>query len=619
MSLFAVAPAAAQPVDPTEAIMRLQSMYPGARASVHDARTRLIYGVPMTPGETPDEAASAFFAAHGEALGVGEFTRSRRWAAGAREGHLTVVSFTQSINETPVDGSLLRVAVLKARGEQPCRVALVAARLAARPAPDPIAVTAAGAATLALAQQGYANLEVTGEPVFVILPAERERDTFRPDAWTWRVPVAFGEGGVGGHDHLPRSFFINACTGQLIKVRDEFAHAHATSGNSHSSCTEIASSDVTGLVRAYATPTNLLPHRSTNTPTLTAIANLRVTGEDNNSSDDDEGYTDGSGNFSLTLPTSNNVDIETRLGPTGTWGGTQWFVVNCQGDFVPPTTPIAIGASTATTSPGTLNFNFGNQNEYETAEANAAVQANRCFEYVISRLAIDINLFPNALKIYVNADIGLGMGQYVPSSSTPSFISPSLRFAKGYNNGSVGWWNMCYSSLFPHEFGHYLADSLGTDYAYEFGEGLAMAFSNLVNNDRVQGRSFLTNTGPVDIHLWNDPTDSSINCQYPSSPTSSPCPCDGGHLAGQLLAGVWLRITDGMVAQHGATNGLEIARSLFMNWILLTAGAPLDGCNSADEETLDEVLTADDDDANLGNGTPNDDIILSAFASHNIP
>ncbi|MFN0133789.1 MAG: hypothetical protein ACKVW3_14820 [Phycisphaerales bacterium] len=30
-------------------------------------------------------------------------------------------------------------------------------------------------------------------------------------------------------------------------------------------------------------------------------------------------------------------------------------------------------------------------------------------------------------------------------------------------------------------------------------------------------------------------------------------------------------------------------------------------------------LTADDDDANLGNGTPNDDIILSAFASHNIP
>lgn len=43
-------------------------------------------------------------------------------------------------------------------------------------------------------------------------------------------------------------------------------------------------------------------------------------------------------------------------------------------------------------------------------------------------------------------------------------------------------------------------------------------------------------------------------------------------------------------------------------------------CESAHAQTVIEVLTVDDDDADLSNGTPNcQDIICPAFSAHSLP
>ncbi|MBL9030756.1 MAG: hypothetical protein JNM80_03500 [Phycisphaerae bacterium] len=613
MAAWLPAVAQAQPRDPAEAIMQLQSLYPGVRASVHDQRTRLLFGVPMTPGEAPDLAANAFLDAHRDALGVGEFALVRRWAAGVREGRLTVIGYTQRIEGVPVEGSLLRIAVLKGEGGQPCRVAMVAARLAARPPAEPIAVTAAGAATLALAQQGYANLELVGEPEFVVLPAERQGETFRPDAWAWKVPVRFGEGGEGSA-RLPRSFFISATSGSLLKVRDEFAHAASAPRDSEAPHAALVT-DVAGTVRAYATPTNMLPHRPGNPPSLTPIANLRVAAVDNEAAEEYETQTDADGDYTMSIPSSGDVDVETRLGPTNAWGSVRWFVVDCAGDYVPPTTPTALGDVQNTTSPGTADFDFGDEGEYETAAANAAVQSNRCFMFVLSRLDIDVELFPDTLQVFSSTN------QVAPGNAFFQLVDsvPSLLFAPGNNNGSSGAWNMCYSSLYPHEWGHYLESQIGLSISDSFSEGFADSFAVIVNDDYVQGRAHQTFSG-IDFHIRPDPR--TPNCQYPvgsSTPLECKCLAYGGsnHNVGQIVSGVWVRIIEGMKSTYGASTGLENARTLFIAWMLQTAGAT-DTCNPIDCTTLTEVLVADDDDSNLGNGTPNDALILSAFDSHGV-
>ena len=72
------------------------------------------------------------------------------------------------------------------------------------------------------------------------------------------------------------------------------------------------------------------------------------------------------------------------------------------------------------------------------------------------------------------------------------------------------------------------------------------------------------------------------------------------------------------------TEGWDRTRTLFLDWIYLIQVPDRATCaigdlpQSADEGTLIAVLTADDDDDTLANGTPHCQQILAAFAAVNI-
>jgi uncharacterized protein YraI len=125
----------------------------------------------------------------------------------------------------------------------------------------------------------------------------------------------------------------------------------------------------------------------------------------------------------------------------------------------------------------------------------------------------------------------------------------------------------------------------------------------LIFNDHVIGRDFLQGGVAVrDVEAAKQ--------QYP---------CQGEvHECGQVLGGSWWDIKQALAASLGENAGLEVARKLFTDWSQITIGIPF-GQNSATPKTAIEVLTADDDDADLSNGTPHQAEICAGFAKHSIP
>jgi hypothetical protein len=161
--------------------------------------------------------------------------------------------------------------------------------------------------------------------------------------------------------------------------------------------------------------------------------------------------------------------------------------------------------------------------------------------------------------------------------------------------------NSAYSTVVSHEYGHFILDRLGLRQE-AFGEGFGDCVAILLYDDPVVGRDFFSLGGHVrDIELANK--------QYPCFSQIHSC--------GQVLAGVWWDIKLEMQALLGGEVGLEAARQLFTDWAMMTIGVTT-GKNSATPLTAIEVLTVDDDDGDISNGTPHFDEICAGFAAHNI-
>ena len=147
---------------------------------------------------------------------------------------------------------------------------------------------------------------------------------------------------------------------------------------------------------------------------------------------------------------------------------------------------------------------------------------------------------------------------------------------------------------------HFVVSVLGLRQG-AFGEGFGDAVVLLQYDDPIVGRDFFgPGTFVRDIVAANK--------RYP---------CFGGvHDCGQVLAGVWWDIKLEMQGSLGQSTGLQTAQQLLTDWSQITTGGS--GRNSASPRTAVEVLTVDDDDGDLENGTPHFDEICAGFAAHNI-
>lgn len=160
--------------------------------------------------------------------------------------------------------------------------------------------------------------------------------------------------------------------------------------------------------------------------------------------------------------------------------------------------------------------------------------------------------------------------------------------------------NAAFGSIVHHEFGHHMIDSGGSG-QNEYGEGMADTIAMLFAKDPRVGVGYYVNQ--CDTPLRHGDSD----CQYSATECSScgPSQYECGALISGTIWDIWqeLSITEPDDAD-------DIIRSLVFSSIPLHTGSGIDASIAID------LLTLDDDDELIENGTPHYDEICTGFELH---
>ena len=283
--------------------------------------------------------------------------------------------------------------------------------------------------------------------------------------------------------------------------------------------------------------------------------------------------TDIDGNYTLTNPGVTPVTVDATL--TG-----QWFQVF---DFVGSVESQSI----LTTPPGPADFifNAANATQSNRAQVNAYIEANIARDYTLAANPA----YPGTnfqMDVIVNRNDGFcpGNAWYDPSEQSINFCS------SGGSNPNTAW-----SSVVHHEYGHHLVNTGGSGQG-QYGEGMGDVLSVIILDDPRLGVGFFGSCG------------SSLR----SAEAGQQYPCSAAiHTCGQILSGSVWETRNAMVA-NGISNYTEILNFLAINAILVHSGDLI-----TPQITID-YLTLDDDDADIGNGTPHYAEIATGFGLHNM-
>ena len=416
----------------------------------------------------------------------------------------------------------------------------------------------------AMPEGGYAPMTRTAQDAINFIKGS---DFGRLPQWSQAQLVAFQQAGPNGVTAVRAWKFVGE--NPDLANREKFTFfVDANTGALLEARNEVLNIDVFGFVRGFGSPGNK-PDEASNPPALLPINDAQVAVSGGNSA-----FADSSGFFNISHNGSSDVTITSNF-DTGHWAN-----INNQGGG-------GVLSASATATPGTeasLEYN-STPSEFETAQVNAFIYTGRIHNLFTDRSSWTGMNF----RATVNVNINSSCNAFFDGSSINFF-----RKAGGCNNTA-------YSTVVTHEYGHYVVSRLNLAQG-AFGEGYGDICSELVSDTGVVGEDFFTNGG---IIRDNDNTIRTY-------------PCSGEvHFCGQLLAGVWWHMRENFGVTYGSAPGLEQTRQLMVDWSLITTGGQ--GDNSAHPGTAIEVLTLDDDDGNLGNGTPNYDDICAAFELHNVP
>ncbi len=326
--------------------------------------------------------------------------------------------------------------------------------------------------------------------------------------------------------------------------------------------------DVEGTVSGMATP-GILPDTTSNPPVSQRLPLLQVMISGGASA-----TSDLNGDFVIPHAGASSVTVQGALvGP--------WVAVT-------DTAGSEITASDMVTPPGPAELLFNpSPAQFTTAQVNAFLHTNLTYDFMKSR-APGFTGLDRQTDAYVN----------INDSCNAFFDSRDLSINFFRQAGSCV--NTAFSSVVAHEYGHFIVNRLGLSQG-AFGEGYGDSVAINLYDTGVMGQGFFVGGGAV-----RNPE--AARQQYPCGSAI--------HTCGQVLGGSWRWIRLNMDSTLGSAAALARSQDLFVGWSMITLGG--DGSDSATPRTAIEVLTIDDDDGILGNGTPNYNEICMAFDRHGI-
>ncbi|MCA9278827.1 MAG: hypothetical protein H6815_11600 [Phycisphaeraceae bacterium] len=552
----------ADSVDPTS-VTALQAAYPGVRVYANDAVSNgwntKFYGKPMTTGATPQAAVNAWLAQHDTAFGAGKLELSLDHVVQIMEDKFTAFQYSQSRNGVPVEHGQLIVLVLNkvASPRNIDEVVYVSGTLADEVVNGPAPVLGEAQSINAARRIGeFTHLTLWTQPQLVVYFGETIREEAR---LAWKTTGAV-DTAVHGLEHMDGwTVFVDAQTGKVLHTRTEVLNY------------DPEQVDVSGTVRGNGSP-GTLPDIATNPPQPMALPILRVDQSGGNSA-----YTDADGHYTIPFGGTGSVSINSSL------DNGQWVNINNNG-----TGGVLTASGTFTAGPNAdLLFNQ-TPTEHLTSQINVFAHTTIAHNYITDRA-------PSYTALDINIDANCNINDVCNAGYT-NVGGHSINFFRS-GGGCV---NSGYAGVISHEYGHFMVNRRSLSQG-AFGEGFGDTCSILIFDDPILGRGFY---GPGTV--VRDPVGE--NLQYP---------CSGAiHFCGMLLGGTWWDIRQNMGTTYGSQPGLELTRDLHVAWYLITSGGQ--GSNSAHPGTAIEVLTVDDNDGNLENGTPNYNEICAAFSSHSI-
>lgn len=539
------------------ATQTLLEAYPGLHTHVIGESIRAIFGSPMGEGATPEEAKDAWLAAHQGAFGITNLELAPFFSNDVSWGKFWVFAYKQTMAGIPVENTTGRILVLTGT---PNKV-VYAGGIFAQPPQNGFAadtVTAEQAVAMVGSMPLYQGLSTWTAPDMVIYAGEESHmanGSFTP-VRAWKF---VGDNGDLA-DRRKLTFFVDAATGRLVNARNEIHHV-----------------DVSGTVTGLGSP-GTVPDIAGNPAASMVMPEIRVS------------ITGGStvfgnrdGTFTVPNAGSTAVTVTSSVAAGATTGG-RWVTVN--------NSPGAeITASASVTPPGPANLIYNSApSALTTAQVNAFVHTNHIHNFIKDRTS------------WTGMDIVMPANVNIASTCNAYYDGASINF---YQAGG-GCSNTSYSSVVAHEYGHGIVNNLGLSQG-AFGEGFGDCCSELLYDDPVIGRNF-QGTSPVRNYSPGQPED--------------PYPCAGScggevHCCGEILGGFWWDVREQFGVAYGSAPGLTEVQQLFVDWSQITNGGS--GSNSAHPQTIIEMLTVDDNDGDINNGTPNYSLICAAASAHSIP
>ena len=332
---------------------------------------------------------------------------------------------------------------------------------------------------------------------------------------------------------------------------------------------EVYNIDILGSVQGMGSP-GTLPDMAGNPPVAMPVPDIRVSVSGGNNA-----FTDPLGDYTIPHAGATAVTVSTTV------TGGRWSNISDVGGA-----EMSLSQSVVPPGPGDFLFN-ASPSPFTTAQVNAFVNTTLTHNYITDRAPAYTGI-NRALLTNVN------LAQTCNAYFTTNPLSINFYRAGGGCN------NTAYSTVVAHEYGHFIVWALNLSQG-AFGEGYGDTIGMLLYDTPIVGEYFFTGGGAI---------------RQPGISVRT-YPCSGEiHFCGELVAGVWWRIRQNLGATFGSATGLAMAQQLQVDWTLITLGGQ--GTNSAHPQTAIEVLTVDDDDGNLGNGTPNYSDICAAFDTHGI-